>query len=87
MGVLYVVLGFLALLILIVIIRALCFKDKDNNVKDKEEVVILEDIVQKLGEMIRIPTISYEDKTKIDYEQYYKYINKVKELFELVKYS
>ena len=84
MGVLYVVLGFLTLLILIVVIRALCFKDKNNNIDDKEEVVILDDVVQKLGEMIKIPTISYEDKSKIDYEQYYKYINKVKELFPTV---
>lgn len=74
----------LVLLLLIIFIKALCFKDKTNYkvnvpIKDSDE-----DIVYKLGELIKINTTSYEDRSKIDFSKFQEYIDKVKTLYPLV---
>jgi len=74
----------LVLLIIIILIRTLTFVDKTNYNKnvpfDKKD----DDIVYKLGELLKIPTVSYEDKSLIDFKVFQNYIDKVKELYPLV---
>lgn len=80
--VLYVILGLLVLLIIILIVKASLFKDKTNfQTQGKEIEFEKDDVVYKLGELIKIPTISYEDTSQIDFKQYERYIEKVKELY------
>lgn len=76
--------GLLLLLILIVLLKAACFKDKTNYNVKKEVTFEKDDVVYKLGEMLKYQTITYEDKSKIDYEVFQKYIDRVKELYPLV---
>ena len=72
----------LIVLVVICIIKAILFVDKTDYNKQGEEIKFeKDDIVNKLGELIKIPTISYEDETLIDYTVYHQYIDKVKELY------
>ena len=83
--VIYVILGLIVLLIIVLLIRTLTFKDKTNfKTQGKEIEWEKDDIVYKLGQLIKIPTISYEDRELIDFTQYTKYIEKVKELYPTV---
>ena len=75
-----IILGVFLLLILVLVIRALLFKDKTNYNKEVKEIEELDDVVSKLGTLVKIKTISYEDKNKIDFSEYQRYIDKVKEL-------
>jgi carboxypeptidase PM20D1 len=74
----------LLLLIIIILIKTLLFIDKTDYNKivpfDKKD----DDIVYKLGELLKIPTISYEDKNLIDFDVFQRYINRVKELYPTV---
>ena len=79
-----IILGVFLLLILVLVIRALLFKDKTNYNKEVKEIKELDDVVSKLGTLVKIKTISYEDKNKIDFSEYQRYIDKVKELYPLV---
>ena len=76
--------GVLLLLILIVLLRAAFYKDKTNYKVDKPVDFEKDDVVYKLGEMLKYKTITYEDKSKIDYPVFQAYIDKVKELYSLV---
>lgn len=81
----FIVLGVvLLLLIIVILVRALTFNDKIITKADKLEIKEKDDVVKKLGELIRIKTISYEDKGKIDFTTFQTYIDKVKELYPLV---
>ena len=72
----------LIVLVVICIIKAILFVDNTDYNKQGEEIELeKDDIVNKLGELIKIPTISYEDETLIDYTVYHQYIDKVKELY------
>lgn len=83
--ILYGLAGLIVLIILICLIKALCFIDKTNYKQEGKPLDIeKDDVVYKLGEMIKIPTISHEDETLNDYSVYQKYINRVKELYPLV---
>ena len=79
-----IILGVFILLIIILVIRALLFKDETIYQKDVEEIKEKDDVVNKLGTLVKIKTVSYEDKSKIDFTEYQKYIDKVKELYPLV---
>ena len=72
-------------LVLVLVIKALCFKDKTNyRVNAKELDIEKDDVVYKLGELIKIPTVSYEDESLVDFSQYDRYLEKVKELYPTV---
>ena len=79
-----IILGVFILLILVLVIRALLFNDKTIYQKEVEDIKEKDDVVNKLGTLVKIKTISYEDKSKIDFTEYQKYIDKVKELYPLV---
>lgn len=80
--ILYAILALLVVLIIVLLIRTLTFKDKTNFKTQGQEIEWeKDDIVYKLGQLIKIPTISYEDRELIDFTQYTKYIEKVKELY------
>lgn len=74
----------LLLIVLIILIRTFTFKDNTNYQRETEEIKDRDDVVSKLGALIKIKTISYEDKSKIDFTTFQEYIDKVKELYPLV---
>ena len=74
----------LLLLILIIFIRALTFKDKTDYNRNVEIELSNDDVVYKLGQLLKIKTVSYEDKNKIDFSKFQEYINKVQELYPTV---
>ena len=78
------VVGIFLLLILIVLLRAACFKDKTNYKLQKEVDFEKDDVVGKLGEMLKYKTITYEDQDMIDFKVFQAYIDRVKELYPLV---
>ena len=74
----------LLLLILIILIRTLMFNNKFKNIKKEPLNIEQDDVVYKLGELIKIKTVSHEDKELIDFTVFQQYIDKVKELYPLV---
>ena len=72
------------ILVIIILIRTFTFKDTTNYKRETEEIKDKDDVVSKLGTLIKIKTVSYEDKSKIDFATFQEYINKVKELYPLV---
>lgn len=80
---LYIGLIVIGLLVLFIIIRALLFNDntKKNVCTNKE---IDDTVVKELGILLKYKTISYEDKSLINYGVFQDYINKVKEMYPLV---
>ncbi|MBQ9730619.1 MAG: M20/M25/M40 family metallo-hydrolase [Bacilli bacterium] len=74
----------LAILIIVIIVRTLLFFDKTDYNKnvpfDKKD----DNIVYKLGQMLKVPTISYEDKNLIDYKVFHEYIELVQKLYPTV---
>ena len=81
---LYVFLGLLILLIAIIMIKTLLFKDKTNYNVDKPIDVNYDDVVYKLGEMLKVKTISYPNKGDIDFTKYQEYIELTKKLYPTV---
>lgn len=79
--ILLIVGSLLLTLILIVIIRALLFTDKTNYKVETHFKYQEDDIVKKLGELVKIPTISYEDKEKIDFKEFERLIETCKKLY------
>ena len=73
----YICLGLLGLLVIIILLKALFFVDKTNYNNKKSEITVDDKIVHNLGKLLKIPTISYEDKDKIDFSVFDKYINTV----------
>lgn len=72
----------LLILILVVIIRTLLFKDETNYNVDRDSFKFEDDdVVNKLAELVKIPTISYEDRERIDFKQFQKLINTCKKLY------
>jgi len=76
--------GILILLITIILIRTFTFKEKNKDSQNKDLNLEQDDVVYKLGELIKIKTISYENKELIDFTVFQKYIDKTKELYPLV---
>lgn len=74
----------LVILIAVILIRTFLFKDKtdyNRNVKIEAEK---DDIVYKLGEMLKIQTISHEDQTLTDFTKFQEFIELTKKLYPLV---
>ena len=74
----------IVVLIAIILIRALLFVDKNDYNKKVPFDVADDNIVYKLGEMLKVPTISYEDSSLIDYDVFHKYIELVQKLYPKV---
>lgn len=72
------------ILILIILIRALNFKDTTDYNKQVPIDFEKDDVVYKLGELIKIKTVSHENKNDIDFSCFEQYIEKTKELFPTV---
>ncbi len=72
------------LLVLIIIIRALLFKDETDYNRQVDFNVKEDNIVFKLGELLKIDTISHEDVSLTDFSKFQQYIDKTKELYPLV---
>lgn len=84
-GWVFIALGALLLLLIIVcLIRALTFKDKTNYNKHVEEIKETDDVVYKLSEMLKIKTVTYENKDDIDFSKFQEYIDLTKKLYPLV---
>ena len=81
---LYIALGVLALLICIILLRTIFYKDKTNYNVDKPIDVNYDDVVYKLGEMLKVKTISYPNKEDIDFTKYQEYIELTKKLYPTV---
>ena len=79
-----VVLVAFILIVAIVIINALLFKDKTDLYKNVPFLYEDDDIVYKLGELIKIPTVSHEDISLTDFSKFDEYVAKVKELYPTV---
>lgn len=76
----YLLIGF-GVLILIILIKTLLFVDKTDYKKQVENKSEHDDVVYKLGELIKIPTVTYENKAKINYSKFQEYIDLVKKLY------
>ena len=74
----------IVLLLLIIVIKALCFKDKTNYNVNIPLDVKKDDVVYKLGELIKIETVSHEDRNEIDFSKFQEYIDKTKQLYPTV---
>ena len=85
MPVLYAILGLLALLIVIVIIRTLCFKPKAMP-PVKEETIALdrEKIVADMSDMIKCKTVSYTDESLVDRAEFAKFEALLRERFPVI---
>jgi len=81
---LYVIGGLLLILIIVIIVRALLFKDNTNYLIETDFEYEDDEIVKKLGTLIKIPTVSYEDKGKIDFSQFQLLIDTCKKMYPLV---
>ena len=76
--------AFFVLLVLICLIRALTFYDKTNYNRQVEEIKETDDVVDKLAQMLKVKTISYENKEEIDFSKFQEYIDLTKKLYPLV---
>jgi len=80
---LYIALGIVGLLILIIIIKTLIFKDK-TNLNQAQEKEVDDTIVNDLCTLIKFKTISHVDRSLTDFTVFQDYIDKVKEMYPLV---
>ena len=74
----------LLLLILICVIKALTFNDKTNYHRDVEEIKESDDVVNKLGQMLKIDTVSHENIKDTDFSKFQQCIELTKKLYPLV---
>lgn len=82
---LYVVLGLLVILVLILLIRTFTFIDKTDYYKKGEKLSEeKDDVVNKLGELIKCKTVSHTDYSLTDFNEYKKLIEKCKEMWPTV---
>lgn len=81
--ILYIILGALGLLILIIILRAVFYKDKTNYNIETNFNYQDDKIVEKLGTLIKIPTITHEGNVR-DLKEFQRLIDTCKELYPLV---
>lgn len=74
----------LALLIVIILIKAATFKDNTDYYKKDDVNFKKDDVVYKLGELLKIKTVSHEDVSLTDFSKFQEYIDKTKEFYPLV---
>ena len=82
--ILLVVLGLVLTLIAVLVIRALLFNDKTIYVRETDFKYEEDDIVNKLGKLIKIPTVSHPDPLDMDMSQFDLLIETVKEMYPTV---
>ena len=82
--VLLTILGLVVLLIAVLVIRTLLFKDKTVYNRETDFNYEEDDIVNKLGKLVKIPTVSHPDPADMDMEQFDLLIKTVKEMFPVV---
>ena len=78
------ILGLFVVLFVIVVIRALLFKDKGVYTKETNFNFTDDDIVNKLGTLVKIPTISSQNESEMDLEQFDLLIETTKKLYPIV---
>ena len=76
--------GALILLIAIILIKAATFKDTTDYYKKVDMNLKHDDVVYKLGEALKIQTVSHEDISLTDFSKFQEYIDKVKTFYPLV---
>lgn len=79
----YLVLLILLILIIFILVKALFFKEKNNNIKVVHKEID-DQVIEDLKTLLKYKTISYEKKEDIDFSVFQDYINKVKEMYPLV---
>ncbi len=77
-------LGLFVLLVTVILIRALLFKDNTLYEKQTDFKYEDDDIVKKLGTLIKIPTVSHPDEADMDMEQFDLFVKTVEKMFPLV---
>ena len=82
--ILLVVLGLVLLFVAIIFIRALLFKDKTIYIRETEFNYEEDDIVNKLGTLVKIPTVSHPDPLDMDMSQFDLLIETVKKMYPTV---
>ena len=79
---LYMVLGIIALLLLVAVVKALLFVPRKEILVEKENIEIdLDKAARDLSDMIKCKTISNRDRTLEDDEEFKKFINLLPERF------
>lgn len=74
----------ISILLLVIIIKAILFKDKRSYYKETDFNFEDDDIVNKLGTLVKIPTISYPNESDMDMKQFDLYIETTKKLYPTV---
>ena len=82
--ILLVLLGYFLVLVGVVVVRAILFKDKTIYVRETDFQYEEDDIVGKLAKLIKIPTVSHPDPLDMDMEQFDLLIETVKEMYPTV---
>ena len=82
--VLWSLLGLFVVLIAVIIIRALLFKDTNCYYKETDFNFEDDDIVNKLGTLVKIPTISSQNEEEVDFKQFDLLIKTTKKLYPTV---
>lgn len=81
---LWSLLGLFVLLVIVIIVRALLFKDKNSYIKETSFSYEDDDIVKKLGTLVKIPTISCPDEKDMDMKQFDLLIMTTRSLYPTV---
>ncbi len=81
---LLILLALFVILLAVILIRALLFNDKTIYVKETDFKYEDDEIVSKLGKMIKIPTISHPDEADIDFEKFDSLVSLVQKLYPTV---
>lgn len=82
MAVLMIILGLIIVFLAVILVRAAAFKPKETFQPSGTEVALDSDkIVQDMVEMIRCKTVSYYDKSLIDYDEFEKFRQLLTKLF------
>ena len=76
--------GLIGLLILIILIKTFLFIDKTNYNRNVKLDAEKDDIVYKLGQLIKVKTITHEDTSLTDYSEFERYVELTKKLYPLV---
>ena len=82
--ILLVLLGLVIVLLAVIVIRALLFNDKTVYVRETDFEYEKDDIVGKLGKLIKIPTVSHPDPLDMDMSQFDLLIETVKKMYPTV---
>ncbi len=81
----YSILAVLCIIFIIMIVRTMAFKGSvEAKLKWQKLDIDVDRVAEKLSEAVKVPTISYMDRDKIDYSQFEVYHKVLREQFPLV---